>query len=165
MTRDQLQSLAQGFESVYRKPPQTALYAFASLCAEDKIVGTIGETFTADQRTVWVLTGVTDTSLIRVQASSACENWCWEWPGKTPEREGEQLEATLWPLSAVRSLNVTRVHDTTTRGDNSQYGWETDWAVTMRDGKTISIPSSAAFLSTADTERVARLIAVIRSHL
>lgn len=157
--------MAQPFKTGNLHPPRTALTAFASLLADDEPVQVIGESFSAAERTVWVLTGVTHASLIRVHASSACEYWSWERPGATDEREGEELEATLWPLSAVRSLNVTRVRDTTTWGDNSSYEWEADWAVTLRDGKVISFPSSDAGLNPADSERVALLIAVIRSHL
>jgi len=164
LTRDEIESLAQAFKTGNLHPPQTALYAFASLLAGDQPVEAIGESFTAAQRTVWVLTGVTDASLIRVRASSACDYWSWERPGTTDERRGEELEATLWPLSALRSLDVTRVRDTTTWGDHSKYEWEADWAVTLRDGKAISFPTSDAVLDPADSERVALLMAVIRSH-
>lgn len=165
LTRDAIESLAKAFETGNLRPPKTALCAFASLLADDKPVEAIGESFTAAQRTVWVLTGVTEASLISVRASSACNFWSWQWPGSTDERRGEELEATLWPLSALRSLKVTQVRDTTMPGDNSKYEWEADWAVTLRDGKPISFPSSDAVLYPADSERVAHLMAVIRSHL
>jgi hypothetical protein len=165
LTRDEFEKLAITFKTGDQGAPQTALYAFASLLAGDQLADAFGESFTAAQRTVWVLTGVTDASLIRVRASSACDGWSWQRPGTKDENRGEELEATLWPLSALRSLNVTRVRDTTTWGDHSKYEWEADWAVTLRDGKAISFPSSDAVLNQTDSERVALLMTVIRSHL
>ena len=165
-SREEFEKLAITFKTGDPRPPQTALYAFASLLADDEIVEAIGESFTAAQRTVWVLTGVTDASLIHVLASSACDGWSWQEPGTEDQRRGERLEeATLWPLSAVRSLNVARVRDTTEMGDHSRYEWDSDWVVTLRDGKTISLPSSDAILNPADRERIESLIAVIRQHL
>jgi hypothetical protein len=165
LTRDEIQSLAKRFKTYDPHPPLTALCAFASLLADDELVEAIGESFTAEQRAVWVLTGVTDASLIRVRASSACDRWSWERPGTRDEHRDEKSEATLWPLSAVRSLNVTRVRDTTEPGDNGKYEWEADRALTLRGGEVISFPSSDAVLNSADSERVALLMAVIRSHL
>lgn len=50
-------------------------------------------------------------------------------------------------------------------GDHSQYEWDSDWVVTLRDGQTISLPSSDAILNPADRERIESLIAVLRQHL
>jgi hypothetical protein len=165
-SREEFEKLAITFKTGDPRPPQTALYAFASLLADDEIVEAIGESFTAAQRTVWVLTGVTDASLIHVLASSACDGWSWQEPGTEDQRRGERLEeSTLWPLSALPSLEVARVRDTTARGDHSRYEWEADWVVTLRDAKKISLLPSQRVPNRADQERIESLVAVIRSHI
>lgn len=93
-------------------------------------------------RTVRALTGITDKSLIRVQASSACTSWSWFDPGSEDHLRSEELEATLWPLSALRSLKVSWVRDATAQGDHSQYEWDAAWVVTLLGGQTISLPAS-----------------------
>ena len=165
LTRDQLDSSAKALETRGYRPPMTALWAFASLLADETPVEVIGESFTVGERTVWVLTGVTDACLISVRASSATRYWSWQVPSSAADRPGEDLEASLWPLSAVRSLKVTRVRDTTERGDNSKFEWEAGWTVTLRDGKVLSFPSPEAEQYSADSERIENLVALIRGHL
>lgn len=164
-SRDEFEKLATTFKTVAAHPPQTALFAFASLLAGDTLAEAIGESFTVERRTVWVLTGITDASLIRVHASSACDGWSWREPGSEDQHRGEDLAATLWPLSALRSLKVARVGDDTTGQGDSAFEWDADWVVTLRDGETISLPSSDAVLNLADRERVESLMAVIRQHI
>ena len=146
-------------------PPETAVFAFASLLAGDTLAAAIGESFTVEKRTVWDLIGITDASLIRVHASSACDGWSWKHPGSEDQQRGEDLVATLWPLSALRSLKVARVGHDTTGQEDSAFEWDAAWVLTLRDGKTISLPSSDAILNPADRERIESLIAVIRQHL
>jgi hypothetical protein len=166
-SREEFENLATKFKKDGPRPPQTALYAFASLLADDELVESIAESFTTAQpRTVWVLIGITDASLIRVRASSACDGWSWQEPGTEEQRRGELLEeSTLWPLSALRSLEVARVRDTTARGDHSRYEWEADWVVTLRDAKRISLLPSQKVPNRAEQERIESLIAVIRQHI
>jgi hypothetical protein len=160
-SRDELQKLATTFRTSTWQPPQMALCAFASLLAEEALTQAIGETFTAESRTVWVLTGTTYTSLIRVRASSTRDGWSWQEPGSKDQQRGEDLAATRWPLSAVRSLNVARVSGMTARGD-SAFEWEADWVLTLPDGETISLPASRVTPSQAEADRVESLIAAIR---
>ena len=165
LSQDEIRELATTFKTSNRHPPHTALYAFASLLADDKLAESVGESFTdAEERRVWVLTGITDASLIRVCASSAYDGWSWQEPGSEDQQRNEDLAATRWPLAALRSLNVVHVQDATFPGD-SAYGWSADWCVTMRDGETIRLPSSDALLNPADRERIESLIAVICQHI
>jgi hypothetical protein len=132
------------------------------LLAEEALTQAIGESFTVDSRTVVVLTGITYTSLIRVRASSTHEGWSWQEPGSDDQQRGEDLTATRWPLSAVRSLHVTRVSGMTGRGD-SAFEWEADWVLTLPGGETISLPASKGGApNPAEAERIESLIAAIR---
>lgn len=166
LSRDEIETLAQTFSTSNMDPPHTALFAFVSLLADDKLAESIGESFTdAQGRTVWVLTGITDASLIRVQASSPCDGWSRHKAGSDGERQGEDLEATRWPLSALRSLKVAGVRDTTEPSDNSQYESEAVWVVTLTDGEEVSVPASRTLPFRVDSERVKSLIEVIRSRI
>ena len=163
LSQDEIRELATTFKTSNRHPPHTALYAFASLLADDKLAESIGESFTgAEERRVWILTGITDASLIRVCASSAYDGWSWQEPGSEEQQGDEDLAATRWPLAALRSLNVAHVHDATFRG-GIEFEWAADWAVTLLGGETISLPASTANRTTR--ERVESLIAVIRSRI
>jgi hypothetical protein len=160
-SREELLTLATKFRTPAWQPPQTAIYAFASLLAEEALTQAIGESFTVESRTVWVLTGITYTSLIRVRASSTREGWSWHEPGSDDQQRGEDLAATRWPLSTVRSLNVARVSDMTGQGD-SAFEWKADWVLTLLGGETISLPASKVAPNQAEAERVESLIAAIR---
>jgi hypothetical protein len=164
-SQDEIESLVKTFKTPNWHPPETAVFAFASLLAGDALAAAIGESFTVEERTVWDLIGITDSSLIRVHASSACDGWSWKRPGSGDQQRGEDLVATLWPLSALRSLKVERVGHDTTGQEDSAFEWDAAWVLTLRDGKTISLPSSDAILNPADRERIESLIAVIRQHL
>jgi hypothetical protein len=165
LSRGEIETLAQTFKTLNRHPPQHALFAFASLLADDKLAESIGESFTdAQDRTVWVLTGITDASLIRVRASSAHDGWSWQEPGSKDQQRDEDLAATRWPLAALRSLNVAHVQDATFQGD-SEFEWDADWAVSLLGGEMISLPASTATANRTTRERVESLIAVIRSHI
>jgi hypothetical protein len=164
-SQDEIESLVETFRTFTMHPPETAVFAFASLLADDTLAASIGESFTDAKRTVWVLTGITHASLIRVRASSACDGWSWKYPGSGDQQRGEDVVATLWPLSALRSLKVERVGHDTTGQEDSAFEWDAGWVVTLRDGKTISLPSSDAILNSADRERIESLIAVVRQYL
>jgi len=164
-SRDEFEKLATTFKTVAAHPPQTALFAFASLLAGDTLAEAIGESFTVERRTVWVLTGITDASLIRVHASSACDGWSWKHPGSEDQQRDEDLVATLWPLSALRSLKVARVGHDTTGQEGSAFEWDAAWVVTLLGGEEVSVPASETIPSRADSERVESLIAVIRTHI
>jgi hypothetical protein len=164
-SQDEIESLVKTFRTFTMHPPETAVFAFASLLAGDPLAAAIGESFTVEKRTVWDLIGITDARLIRVHASSACEGWSWKHPGSGDQQRGEDLVATLWPLSALRSLTVARVsHDTTGQKD-SAFEWDADWAVTLLGGETISLPASTETANRTTREQVESLLAVIRTHI
>jgi hypothetical protein len=164
-SQDEIESLVKTFTTFTMHPPETAVFAFASLLAGDTLAAAIGESFTVEKRTVWDLIGITDASLIRVHASSACDCWSWTHPGSDDQQRGEDIVATLWPLSALRSLKVARVgHDTTGQKD-SAFEWDAAWVVTLLGGEEVSVPASEMIPSRADRERVESLIAVIRTHI
>lgn len=165
LSQEEIETLAQTFKMLNMHPPQTALYAFAALQADDALTESIGERFTVNGRTVWALTGITDKSLIRVQASSACESWSWLSPGSEEDRKGEDLGATLWPLSALRSLKVAGVRDATWQGDSRQHLYDAAWVVTLRGGDEVSLPACKTMPNRVDNERVNSLIAAIRSRI
>jgi hypothetical protein len=165
LSQEEIETLAQTFKMLNMHPPQTALYAFAALQADDALTESIGERFTVNGRTVWALTGITDKSLIRVQASSACESWSWSEKGTEEDRQGEVLEATLWPLSAVRSLKVSGVRDTTWEVGSVQFEYDAAWAVTLRGGDEVSVPASEMMSNRVEIERANSLIAAIRSRI
>jgi hypothetical protein len=165
ISHEEFETLAETFNASNRHPPQTALYAFAALLADGGLIESIGECFTVNARTVWALTGITDKSLIRVQASSACDSWGWSEKGTEEDRQGEVLEATLWPLSAVRSLKVSGVRDTTWEVGSVQFEYDAAWAVTLRGGDEVSVPASEMMSNRVDIERANSLIDAIRSHI
>jgi hypothetical protein len=161
-SRDELETLAQRFSTTAGHPPRTAIYAFAALLADDKLGEAIGESFTAEAREIWVLTGITDASLIHVHASSACIGWGWEEPGSEEDVRGEEVEATLHLLTAIRSFKVARIHSTGGPQDHNEYHWDAAWTVTLRDGETISLPASELASNHRGRDRVEPLIAAIR---
>ena len=164
-SQDEIESLVKTFRTFTMHPPETAVFAFASLLAGDTLAAAIGESFTVENRTVWDLIGITDASLIRVHASSACDGWSWKYPGSEDQQRDEDLVATLWPLSALRSLKVARVGHDTTGQEGSAFEWDAAWVVTLLGGEEVSVPASEMIPSRADSERVESLIAVIRQHL
>ena len=128
--------------SIGHLPPPVAVEAFASLLGKERLNDPIGEVFPTDEEgTVWVLTGITDRSLIHVRVSSVLNGWSWQNLGTVDERQGKDLAATLWPLTALRSLTVDRVIDTAGRSDGP-FEWDTNWVVTLSGGDTVSIPSN-----------------------
>jgi len=164
-SQDEIESLVKTFRTFTMHPPETAVFAFASLLAGDTLAAAIGESFTVENRTVWDLIGITDASLIRVHASSACDGWSWKYPGSEDQQRDEDLVATLWPLSALRSLKVARIGHDTTGQEDSAFEWDAAWVVTLLGGEEVSVPASEMIPSRADGERIESLIAVIRRHL
>lgn len=167
ISQDEFEKLAITFKVADVLPPRSALFAVASLLADHTLAESIGELFTdAQDRTVWVLTGITDASLIRVRASSSREGWSWSEPGSEDQQRGERMEeATRRPLSDLRSLDVARVGDDTSGYEDGGVEWDTEWIVRLRDDRNIRLPSPDAVPNLADRERVESLIAALRQHV
>lgn len=141
---DRLAAIAQELQFAGRTAPLVVIQAFASLVGERNRKSVAISRTSSTEGTEWRVMALLSRGIVTLRASAAEVDWVYD-SAADKDGTGELHEARYVPLSEIASCSVVGIRkepqSAISFSTDSVYRWHTDWAVTLRSGETVAIPS------------------------